>query len=191
MQPRLDPTDAASNTAVLRAACAGDTTAWDEIVHRYEGAIHAAVASYRPAPADAADAIQNTWLRLLEHATAIREPEKLGGWLTTTARREYLALIRRKRTERLFATMDIDQPCAEPTPETMVITAETRRHVRLATNTLSGRPRALIAALYYHPCDSYAEVARHTGMPIVSIGPTRLRTLRRLRRSFTAHLDNS
>ena len=75
MQTRLDPADATSNSAVLRAACAGDTTAWDEIVHRYEGAVHAAVAGYRPAPADAADAIQNTWLRLFEHATAIRNPK--------------------------------------------------------------------------------------------------------------------
>jgi RNA polymerase sigma factor (sigma-70 family) len=191
MQTRLDPSDAARNGTILRAACAGDKTAWDEIVHRYEGAVRAAVAGYRLTAADAADAIQNTWLRLLEHATAIRDPEKLGGWLTTTARRECLALIRRKRIELLFATIDTDQPCPEPTPETMVITAETRRHVRLTTNALSGRPRALIDALYYHPCGSYAEVARDIGIPIGSIGPTRLRTLRCLRRSFTAHSGNS
>ena len=40
----------------------------------------------------------------------------------------------------------------------------------------------LIDALYYLPCSSYADIARHTGMPIGSIGPTRQRTLRCLRR---------
>lgn len=49
---------------------------------------------------------------------------------------------------------------------------------------LSARSRILINALYYHPCGSYADVARHTGMPIGSIGPTRLRTLRCLRTSL-------
>ena len=88
MQTRLDPRDAARNGTILRAACAGDKTAWDEIVRRSEGVVRAAVATYRLAPADAADAIQNTWLRLFEHAATIRDPEKLGGWLTTTARRE-------------------------------------------------------------------------------------------------------
>jgi hypothetical protein len=67
----------------------------------------------------------------------------------------------------------------------VAITTETRRQVRLATDALPNRPRALIDALYYHPCGSYADVARHTGIPIGSIGPTRLRTLRCLRRHIT------
>jgi hypothetical protein len=39
--------------------------------------------------------------------------------------------------------------------------------------------------LYYQSCDNYAEVARHIGMPIGSIGPTRLRALRFLRHSLS------
>jgi hypothetical protein len=53
-----------------------------------------------------------------------RDPEKLGGWLTTTARREYLALIRRQRTEHPVATSGTDQPCPEPTPEAVAITTD-------------------------------------------------------------------
>ena len=192
MQTQDDPTTASHNAAshnavLLTAARAGDKTAWDGIIRRYDGAVRAAVASYRPTPADAADAIQNTWLRLLEHNATIRNPEKLGGWLMTTARRECLAQIRHQRTERPLATIDTDQPSPEPTPETMAIRTETRRHLRSATDALSSRPRALIDALYYRPCSNYTEVAHHTGMPIGSIGPTRLRTLRCLRRHLTAN----
>lgn len=183
MQIRVGTTTA-SNAALLGAVGNGDNTAWDEIVRRYEGVVRATVATYRLAPADAADAIQNTWLRLFEHAATVRDPEKLGGWLTTTARRECLALIRHQRIEHPSDTINTDLRCADPTPEAVVITAETRRHVRLATNALSARSRILINALYYHPCGSYADVARHTGMPIGSIGPTRLRTLRCLRTSL-------
>jgi RNA polymerase sigma factor (sigma-70 family) len=184
MQTRADGHAAATTTSVLQAGTGGDVTAWVELVGRYGSVVQATVARHHLNAADSADAIQNTWLRLLERATTIRDPEKLGGWLATTARRECLALIRRQRTERPLATMDTGQHSPEPTPEAMAITSETRRHVRSATNTLSDRPRALIDALYYHPCDDYADVARRTGMPIGSIGPTRLRTLRCLRHSL-------
>jgi RNA polymerase sigma factor (sigma-70 family) len=174
----------AGNVAVLDAALAGDATAWSEIVRRYQGVVRAAVTSYRLNPADAADAIQNTWLRLFELAGTIRNPEKLGGWLKTTASRECLAIIRHYHIERPVATIDTDGPGEEPTPEALTITAETRAHVRRATTALSGRSRTLIDALYYRPCGSYAEIARQTGIPVGSIGPTRLRTMRCLRREL-------
>jgi len=180
VQARLDDADD-TNATILGAACAGDASAWDELVRRYRGAVRAAVGSYRLKPADAADAVQNTWLRLFERAATIRSPEMLGGWLTTTARRECLALIRRQRAERPVATIDIGQPAPDPTPEAAMVTAEAQRHVRLATDTLSDRQRTLIDALYYHPVGSYADVGRHTGMPIGSIGPTHQRAIRCLR----------
>jgi RNA polymerase sigma factor (sigma-70 family) len=130
-------------------------------------------------PADTADAIQNTWLRLFERAATIRNPDMLGGWVT--ARRECLALIHRQRAELPLATIDSGLPAPDPTPEAAVITAEAQRHVRLATDRLSDRQRTLIDALYYHPVGSYADVRRHTGMPIGSIGPTHQRAIRCLR----------
>jgi RNA polymerase sigma factor (sigma-70 family) len=180
MRTHSDGHAVATTTAVLQAAQAGDSRAWEELLRRYGDLVRAAVARYRLNAGDSADAVQNTWLRLIERATTIRDPEKLGGWLATTARRECLALIRRQRIECPLATIDTGWPSPEPTPEAMAITSETRRHVRSATNTLADRPRALIDALYYRPCSDYAEVARRTGMPIGSIGPTRLRTLRGL-----------
>jgi RNA polymerase sigma factor (sigma-70 family) len=186
MSTCLDQAADDDNAAVLTAALNGDTAAWEEILRRYERTVRAAVACYRPTPADAADAVQNTWLRLFERASTIRDPERLGGWLATTARREYLALLRHQRSECPSATIDAERGATEPTPEALAILAETRRRVRRATEALPARPRALIDALYYLPCSSYADIARHTGMPIGSIGPTRLRTLRCLRRHITA-----
>jgi RNA polymerase sigma factor (sigma-70 family) len=184
MQTRADGHAAATTTTVLQAARSGDSSAWDELHGRYGGLVQATVARHHLNAADSADAAQNTWLRLLERATTIRDPEKLGAWLATTARRECLAIIRLQRTERPLATIDTGWPSLEPTPEGMVIMSETRRRVRSATNALSDRPRALIDALYYRPCGCYADVARRTRMPIGSIGPTRLRTLRCLRHSL-------
>ena len=57
------------------------------------------------------------------------------------------------------------------------MTAETRAAVRAATGELTGRRRLLVDVLFYQPPQSYEEVARRTGMPVGSIGPTRRRTL--------------
>ena len=58
--------------------------------------------------------------------------------------------------------------------------ASRRAVVRAATDELSGRRRLLVEVLFYQPPQSYEEVARRTGMPIGSIGPTRRRTLQDL-----------
>ena len=175
---------AVDTTTVLQAARAGDKTAWEELVHRYDGAVRATVASYRLAPADAADVAQNTWLRVVEHAASIRDPETLGGWLMTTTRSECLATIGRQRTERPLVHTEIDPPCTQPEPQMAVIATEARQLVRLAVGALPARPRALIDALYYRFEGNYAQIARETGMPMGSIGPTRLRTIRCLHRSL-------
>src|SRR6185295_20301702 len=64
---------------LLLAARSGDRSAWEELVLRYSGVVRSAVSEFRLQESDAADVVQNTWLRLLVHAATIREPGKLGG----------------------------------------------------------------------------------------------------------------
>ena len=172
------------NATLFAAARAGNKNAWPELIRRYEGLVKAITLQFSMNSADSGDAVQNTWLRLLERADTVREPEKLGGWLATTARRECLALVRRRRIEHPHSTADFDLPSPDPTPEAALITAEMRACVRAATDALPVRPRALIDALYYRSQCTYADVGSVTGMPIGSIGPTRIRTLRHLRRTL-------
>jgi DNA-directed RNA polymerase specialized sigma24 family protein len=73
-----------------------------------------------------------------------------------------------------------------PSPEEAVMTAETRAAVRAATGELTGRRRVLVDVLFYQPPQSYEEVARRTGMPVGSIGPTRRRTLQELHQLLRA-----
>ncbi len=80
-------------------ASEGDMATWEELVRRYNRLVRSTVASFRLQGADAEDAVQNTWLRVVERMDTIRDPERLGGWLATTASRECLALIRRRHPE--------------------------------------------------------------------------------------------
>lgn len=173
-------TDDRTNAALLHAARAGDQRAWAELVSRYAGLVAAVVAGFRLQESDAADVVQNTWLQLLRHSATIRDPEKLGGWLATTARREALAVIRRSRMEVASASAGDTLTATAPSPEDTVVTAETHAEVRAAAGTLTGRRRLLVEVLFFQPPQSYEEVSRRTGMPLGSIGPTRRRTLQEL-----------
>ena len=66
----------------------GDEAAWAAIVDRFSGLVWSTARSHRLSNADAADVVQLTWLRLVEHLDRINDPERLGAWLATTARRE-------------------------------------------------------------------------------------------------------
>ena len=178
--------DRATVADLLRCASHGDQQAWAELIARYTGIVTGVVAGFRLQESDAADAVQNTWVRLITYSTSIREPEKLGGWLATTARREALALIRRSRSEIATATAGEGLAATAASPEDVAVAAETRAVVRAATDELSGRRRLLVEVLFYQPPQSYEEVARRTGMPVGSIGPTRRRTLQELHHLLTA-----
>jgi RNA polymerase sigma factor (sigma-70 family) len=168
-------------TELVTAAAEGDRRAWGEIVVRYGDLVRATVGGFRLQQADAADAVQNTWLRALERIGSVRDPERLGGWLTTTAARECLAVLRRSKRE-LPVDAFVDQVAwTGPTPETRVLHAERDRAVDDAVAQLPTRRRVLVNAIFGPTEVDYAQISRSTGMPVGSIGPTRGRALVELR----------
>ncbi|MDQ3761005.1 MAG: sigma-70 family RNA polymerase sigma factor [Actinomycetota bacterium] len=170
-----------STADLLRAAGDGDPLAWEELIRRYGRLVRSTVASFRLQQADVEDAVQNTWLRVIERMHTIKDPECLGGWLATTASRECLALIRRGHREAPDDAAAQQLVAMDSEPDAAVVASETHRAVNAAVGTLTGRRQQLIDLLFYQSDYSYAEVSRATGMPQGSIGPTRLRVLQELR----------
>lgn len=174
---------------LIRAAAAGAQDAWDEIVQRYGGLVWAVVRSHRLDPADAADVFQTTWLRLVEQVHKIRDPDRLGGWLATTARRECLRLLRSRQRE--IPDEEIAGPGSDPaaadetSPETLLLTQETRAELELAFARLPARCQDLLRILVATPELSYTDISRALDIPVGSIGPTRGRCLQHLRRLLT------
>ncbi|MCW0214151.1 MAG: sigma-70 family RNA polymerase sigma factor [Pseudonocardia sp.] len=166
-----------STTELVEAAGRGLPQAWDELVTRYGGFVRAVAARYRLQEADAADAVQNTWLRALERLPSLHDPERLGGWLATIASRECLALIRRARRELPDGDVAVDVAVPGPGPETLVLAAEIRAAVGAAVADLPAPRRELIDHLFYRTDHGYRAVARALDMPTGSIGPTRGRVL--------------
>ena len=77
----------------------GESEAWDELVEQYSGLLWSVVRTFRLGEHQAADVVQTTWLRLVEHIGTLRDPKRLAAWLVVTARHTSVDVIR--QTQRL------------------------------------------------------------------------------------------
>ena len=175
---------------LLGRAAAGDQSAWVRIVDRYAPLVWSVARSFRLSSADAADVHQATWLRLVEQLDSIRDPERLGAWLATTARREALALLRRASRDLPTGDMHLLEPrldssVPDQSPDSELLRRERDEDLWNAIGKLPGNCRNLLRLLLIDPAPSYAEVSAALEIPVGSIGPTRARCLEHLRRSVS------
>lgn len=174
-----------SVTELFRRAEAGDQVAWNAIVDRYTRLLWSVARAYRLGDGDAADVVQTSWLRLVEHFGRIQDPECLPGWLATTARREALRVLRHRGHELVAdvedAALEIRDE-SQPPVDTRVLAHERDAALWRCFERLSTRCQVLLRILMATPPPDYATVSAAVGMKIGSIGPTRGRCLDQLRK---------
>jgi len=174
---------AAAVAALVRSAAAGDEQAWAGLVDRFSGTVWAVARSHRLSPADSADVSQTTWLRLVEHLGRIEQPERVGAWLATTARRESLRVLRTSgRQVPTDAELDTVPTGSEWDVDARLIVAERDRTLNKMMERLPIRCQVLLRFLSADTRLSYRELSEALDMPIGSLGPTRGRCLDHLRR---------
>src|SRR4051812_44682093 len=78
-------------TELVERARDGEEAAWRLLVARVKNLVWKTVNGFRLGRGDAEDAFAATFFRLAEHIDTIRDPERLPGWVATTARNESLA----------------------------------------------------------------------------------------------------
>jgi RNA polymerase sigma factor (sigma-70 family) len=179
-------TDAAFAGAASQLPCSprgGRADAWGDLVDRHSRMLWAIAARHRLSAADSADVFQTTWLRLVEHMDAIKDPAAVGGWLATTARHECLRVLR--QAQRQIPVDELPEQCDEPwEPAARLVLAERDAALRDAVGRLRASDQALLGTLTADPALSYQEISQVLGLPIGSIGPMRARCLQRLRREL-------
>ncbi|MGW4211090.1 RNA polymerase sigma factor [Lentzea sp. NPDC004789] len=167
--------------ALVAAAARGDQSAWDALVRQFTGLLWSIARAYRLNDADAADVVQCTWIKLVEHLDRITEPERLAGWLSTTARHECLQLLRRNGRLPEPAEEIADSPDPAPAVDHELLVRERNAALWRVFEELPDRCRSLLRVLMASPPPAYAEVALALDMPVGSIGPIRQRCLGRLK----------
>jgi RNA polymerase sigma factor (sigma-70 family) len=176
--------------ALVAAAAGGEDAAWSELVDHFSGLVWSVIRGYRMSATDAAEVSQTTWLRLAEHIHKVREPERIGAWVATTAGRECLRMIHQNQravpSEDVFLTEvpDTDPAAAPGHP---LLTLERYGELWEAFSELPEKAQVLLRLLFADPPPSYEEISAATGMPIGSIGPTRGRYLAQLKERMAGH----
>jgi RNA polymerase sigma factor (sigma-70 family) len=169
---------------LLAAAASGDERAWDELLDRFGSMIWAIARAHRLGDADAADVTQATWAALLTHLDQLKDPDRVGAWLATTARRECLRLLGQARTI---------VPCGDDLPEPEADEQDPIEGLELdlrdaalwrSFRRLRDSDQALLWLLIADPAPSYEEISAALEIPVGSIGPTRARALERLQRDL-------
>ncbi len=179
-QKRRSPAQVAR---LVRAASREDRGAWNVLVEEFGGMVWAIARAHRLSDADAADVSQSTWLLLLEHLDSIHEPERVGAWLATTARRECLRVLRAAQRYVLSGEEFVEAAANDPELDS-VLTAERDRVLWQCFARLRPSDQALLRLLVAGPRLAYEEISAALDMPIGSIGPTRARALERLQKEL-------
>jgi RNA polymerase sigma factor (sigma-70 family) len=168
--------------ALLQAARGGDDRAWERLHERLDPLVRGIARSYRLSPSDVDDVAQTTWLRLLSHVDRLREPAAVAGWLVTTSRRESLRVLQVPMREWPTDDPELGDGSDIADPERELLESERRVVLERALATLPSRHRRLMTLIATDPAMDYQQLSAKLRMPIGSIGPTRARSLMRLRR---------
>jgi len=92
---------------LVRRAKSGDTSAYSELVTKYEGKVFRLAKNITQNDEDAEDVLQDAFLKAYEHLDNFQEQSKFYTWLVRIAVNEALMRLRKRKTDR---TVPLDEP---------------------------------------------------------------------------------
>ncbi len=182
--------------SLVERALDGDRTAWTHLVERLQLVVWKTVNMMSVEPDVRDDAFAATWLRLAERLNTIREPEKLPGWLATTAANEVRQIRRQRRRLTVGLTPQAVEQAGRKQSQTTgsaessgtddpgdrAVSNDEHRRVRSAFRLLDPVCQEVLSVLVMtgEPV-SYEVAGEQLQRPVGSLGPTRRRCLDKMR----------
>ena len=178
----MTPTD----NELIVGCRAGNGRSWEQVMAKYERLVYSIPLNYGLSHADAADITQITFTIMLQSINKLRDDSRLGAWLATVAKRHTWRLVERQRRESVNATEDLSQSerlAAESDDSQSMEVEEKIEWLERGFDLLDERCADLLHALYFDKeKPAYADIAPMLGIKLGSIGPTRARCLKRLKK---------
>jgi RNA polymerase sigma factor (sigma-70 family) len=175
---------------LFAAATGGEQSAWDELVHRLEGLVWSICRLFRLSDADAADAFQLTWFRLVDKLDTIDDPRKLPGWLATTCRRECIAIYKRRNKVVSVGEDAVLDRISGPVggADAPALIRQRNADIWQAFFKLGNDCQRVLWVLVVDPPKGsvYEKAAEQLEMPTGSLGPRRGRCLKQLKSHLAA-----
>lgn len=147
-RPRLIVVDRDSELDLVKRLRLGDADAFDVVYAMFNVRLFGFLARLARSREVAEDLLEETWLRLVEHAERLREDTRLGPWLFTVARNLYVSYCRSRMLEDAHAADVLGLwptvPQASPFEETATHELERRLEAALAEMPLTYREALLL-----------------------------------------------
>ncbi|HEV2371506.1 MAG TPA: sigma-70 family RNA polymerase sigma factor [Streptosporangiaceae bacterium] len=152
------------DSEIVAAVVGGDPAGLAAAYDRYAGPLYAYCRSLLTEPADASDAVQDTFIIASSKLAGLRDRERLRPWLYAVARNE---CHRRLRARAKDVSLDEAGDVTDDTPEAATSTerAELRQLVLAAVNGLNPGDRELIELNLRHELEG-ADLADALGVPL-------------------------
>jgi RNA polymerase sigma-70 factor (ECF subfamily) len=174
---------------LVRQALAGETAAYERLVHRWSARVLALCHAKVRRAAVAEELAQETLLRGLRALPTLSEPERFGPWLRGIAQRVCLDWLKRRDTRQVdFATLAVDgepdELFAEPRagPDAQLQQADEVRRLMDEVAALPDDCREVLL-LYYYQDATYRELSDQLGVSFATVNArlTKARNLLRER----------
>ena len=167
---------------LVASAAGGDRDAWDQLVGEFSGLVWSVIRGCGLYGAEASDVSQTVWLRFVEHIDRLRQTERAGAWLATTARHECFRVLRRQGRQVVTAEVpEVARPDDSEAVVDALVAADDRRAVLVALGRIPLRCQELLRLMTVEPKLTYDDIAAALDVPRGWIGPTRGRCLNHLR----------
>jgi RNA polymerase sigma factor (sigma-70 family) len=136
------------DSEVVASITAGDPLGLAEAYDRYSGPLFGYCQTLLDEPADAADAVQDTFVIAASKLSTLRDPERLRAWLFAVARNECLHRLKSRRVTTPLAIAD-DRPDENADVSDRAERAEARELIRAAVGGLNAGERDVINQLWH------------------------------------------
>ena len=179
------PMSAWSDGQLVQACLQGNEGAWAALIRRYQNVMYFFARRYGASSTDAADVFQLVCAELFVSLPRLRNQQSLRSWIMTVSahqayhwKRGFIKRARREAGDSEAALGTLSTP-----PSSEFELRQRDEAMRSAINQLPPRCQMLVRLLFYEdPPLPYDVVAQRLGLATGSIGLTRSRCLKKLRR---------
>jgi RNA polymerase sigma-70 factor (ECF subfamily) len=169
------------DTALVEAAIAGDTAAFDVLVTRHRRSVYQVCYRFVNHHEDAADLTQDTFVRAWKALGSFRGQARFSTWIYRIAVNVCLNRVSLKTPKTDVVDFDLVADQREPAPGAAIDAAERQAMVRAAVKSLPPRQRAALILRTYHEL-SHQEVADIVGTSVGAVKANVFHALANLRK---------
>lgn len=176
--PSAALTSAEQDRLSVRAALAGDQSAFADLMTRYQSAVYNMAYRMLGDPTEAEDAAQEVFVRAWNQLHTFQQDKRFSTWLLSIASHHSIDVLRRRKPSAPLDDVALYVPSDDPAPDELALRGEQRDMVQRLLQSLPEKYRTVTVLRYYNDL-SYDEIARTTGLTESAV-KTQLHRARRM-----------